>query len=104
MRMWTPKIRETKNMKNNNLGTLKKNLITIPDAKKDLETDGWIDETQTLIEAKANTERTSIRMAIGQLLDYQRHHIPKPKNLAVLLPNLPNNDLVDLLHSQNSKM
>ena len=86
---------------NNNLGTFKINQISIPQVKGVLETDGWIVESQTLIEAKASSERIYIRMAIGQLLDYKRHHMPKPKNLAILLPNLPNNDLIDLLHSEN---
>ena len=93
--------RYKKYLSNNNLSTFKINQISIPDVKGVLETDGWIDESQTLIEAKASSAREYIRMAIGQLLDYERHHIPKPKNLAILLPNLPNDDLVNLLHSQN---
>lgn len=34
-------------------------------------------------------------MAIGQLLDYQRH-VARSANLAVLLPNRPSPDLQDL--------
>ena len=87
-------------IRQNNLGTLKANQIDFGNGEF-IYTDAWVDKTKTLIEAKSNTERSSIRMAIGQLHDYKRHHKPKPKNLAVLLPNLPNEDLVSLIHSQN---
>jgi len=66
-----------------------------------LETHKTIDETKTLIEAKASSKRSDIRMAIGQLMDYKRHHLPKPENLAVLLPTQPREDLIDLIFSQN---
>ena len=82
----------------NKLGTFKINKIKIPEEKGILETDGWIVESETLIEAKASSERENIRMAIGQLLDYKRYS-PIPKKLAILLPNLPKSDLVELLHS-----
>ena len=39
-----------------------------------LETDGWINETKTLIEAKyfqGESARQKIRIAIGQLHDYK---------------------------------
>ena len=48
-----------------------------------------------------SSKRSDIRMAIGQLLDYKRHHNPKPENLAILLPAQPRQDLVDLIFSQN---
>ncbi|THV31314.1 hypothetical protein [Glycomyces paridis] len=50
-----------------------------------------------LYEAKAGADRDSIRMAIGQLLDYRRHLDPVPSALAVLLPEAPSADLRDLL-------
>jgi hypothetical protein len=53
--------------------------------------------TNTLYEAKGTIERGAIRMAIGQLLDYQRFVEPRPR-LAVLLPAEPRKDLQDLLH------
>lgn len=55
--------------------------------------------TGTLVEAKGSVERTSIRMAIGQLADYSRFLAGQPQ-LAVLLPKRPRDDLVDLLRSQ----
>jgi hypothetical protein len=51
-----------------------------------------------LIEAKVTSSRQDIRMAIGQLLDYRRHLAPAGK-IAVLLPNRPSKDLLDLLRS-----
>ena len=40
-------------------------------------------------------------MAIGQLLDYQRHISPKPKKIAILVPKKPREDLMNLLDSLN---
>jgi hypothetical protein len=54
--------------------------------------------TNTLFEAKGSVERGSIRMAVGQLLDYRRFIEPSPR-LAVLLPSLPRQDLRDYLQS-----
>jgi hypothetical protein len=52
-------------------------------------------DNSELIEAKASAERDSVRLALGQLLDYARyvHH----ERRAVLLPNRPDSDLIDLL-------
>lgn len=93
--------RYKKYLEKHNLGTLKKSKIFIPAANVNLETDGWIVESRTLLEAKAHSDREYIRMAIGQLLDYKRHHDPIPSKLAILLPELPNDDLVDLLFTQS---
>lgn len=95
--------RYKKYLNKNNIGKLKKNKIKInaSDESVTLETDGWVHETKTLIEAKASSKRSDIRMAIGQLHDYKRHHIPKPEKLAILLPSQPREDLVDLIFSQN---
>jgi hypothetical protein len=58
-----------------------------------------IDRTSnTLVEAKGTVERGSIRMAVGQLLDYSRFIEPAPR-LAVLLPTLPRQDLQAFLAS-----
>jgi hypothetical protein len=48
-----------------------------------------------LIEAKGSNDRESIRMALGQVLDYQRW--AKPRLRGVLLPDKPQDDLTDLL-------
>lgn len=93
--------RYKKYLEKHNLGTLKKSKIFIPAENVNLETDGWIVESRTLLEAKAHSNREYIRMAIGQLLDYKRHHDPIPSRLAILLPELPNDDLVDLLFTQS---
>jgi hypothetical protein len=59
--------------------------------------------TETFIaEAKGDTNRESIRMAIGQLADYGRFDKKKTKRFRVaLLPKEPNPDLVSLLHAQH---
>jgi hypothetical protein len=53
-----------------------------------------------LVEAKASGDRTSVRMAIGQLADYARFIDPPPQ-LAVLLEAKPDPDLEQLLSSQD---
>ena len=59
-----------------------------------------VDETDcVLYEAKGDVRRTSVRMAIGQLLVDYRHLEHIPMKLAVLLPRRPSQDLVDLIHS-----
>ncbi|MFD5099752.1 hypothetical protein [Streptomyces albidochromogenes] len=54
-----------------------------------------------LYEAKGQTTRINVRMAIGQLADYRRH-VPDAETVrvAVLLPSEPSPDLKDLLTSQ----
>jgi hypothetical protein len=51
-----------------------------------------------LIEGKADATRPSIRMAIGQLMDYRRF-APAAARLAILTPRRPHRDLEDLLRS-----
>jgi hypothetical protein len=53
----------------------------------------------TLIEAKGSVSRGSIRMAIGQLADYQRF-LDTKSTAAVLVPEKPRADLLALLESQ----
>ena len=58
-----------------------------------------VDETEhVLYEAKGDLRRPSVRMAIGQLLDYRRFE-RTPMSIAVLLPRQPAQDLVDLICS-----
>ncbi len=58
-----------------------------------------VDETHhVLYEAKGDALRNSVRMAVGQLLDYRRFE-ETPKRLAVLLPRKPHPDLIKLIHS-----
>ncbi len=72
--------------------------IVPPDEARPLFADLIDRTTNTLFEAKGTVERGSIRMAVGQLLDYSRFVEPKPR-LAVLLPTLPRDDLRAFLGS-----
>ncbi|NAZ85228.1 hypothetical protein [Kineococcus indalonis] len=67
----------------------------LPDGSR-IVCDAYDRATATLIEAKASSSRSDIRMAIGQLLDYRRH-IDQPAHCAVLLPARPSDDLLDLI-------
>lgn len=58
--------------------------------------DAYDAQTLTLIEAKKTAGREAVRMAIGQLLDYRRH-FPGVQRCALLLPEYPSDDLVDLI-------
>ena len=72
-----------------------------------VEADLWLPGTHQLVEAKADATRESVRMAIGQVLDYchlaslliEGKDFPGLKNAtpAVLFPVLPEPDLLELL-------
>jgi len=70
--------------------------ITLPDGTE-LRSDLFDHDILLLVEAKAKADRSSIRMAVGQLLDYERFVFPKPKLRAILLPERPADDLLALL-------
>jgi hypothetical protein len=61
-----------------------------------LYTDLYDQTERCIIEAKGTTTREVLRMAVGQLLDYQTL-VPHPTRLAVLLPRMPRPNLVDYL-------
>lgn len=71
------------------------------------EADLWIPEKNQLVEAKADATRESVRMAIGQVLDYahlasllmETEKFPglKSSQPAILLPVLPTSDLLELI-------
>ena len=68
-----------------------------PDGSDSLLASDLVDETDgVLYEAKGDVRRASVRMAIGQLLDYRRFE-PPSMSLAVLLPRMPVQDLIDLI-------
>ena len=73
-------------------------LYRVPKLALPLRCDVFLPEKNVLIEAKSSCRRESIRMAIGQLLDYRRYEKTKPE-LAMLLPSLPDTDIQDLLAS-----
>lgn len=52
-----------------------------------------------LYEAKGSADRMSVRLALGQVLDYGRY--VERSQLAVLLPEAPTADLVELLESHD---
>ena len=67
----------------------------LPDGTR-LKCDVFVESENLLIEAKADSSRESIRMAIGQLMDYQRFH-GEGVTLGVLVPEKPGGDLLALL-------
>lgn len=71
-------------------------MITPKGEAKPIFTDIYIKGLNILIEAKGSIDRCSIRMAIGQLIDYSRFAPPKVR-CALLLPSVPRVDLLDLL-------
>jgi hypothetical protein len=73
--------------------------ITVPGAAGSLYSDLYNETRGQLIEAKAGTSRSDVRMAIGQLADYARMLMPPPRR-AVLLEARPSQDLVELLYGQ----
>lgn len=72
--------------------------ITIKGEPGALTPDLYDATDHVLYEAKGQTTRANVRMAIGQLADYRRH-IPNKDGLrvAVLLPSEPTADVQDLL-------
>jgi hypothetical protein len=66
--------------------------------RKPLFTDLYIKELNLIVEAKGSATRESVRMAIGQLVDYARFF--QAPRLAVLLPTEPRTDLAALGASQ----
>ena len=61
-----------------------------------------VDETDLVpYEAKGDVRRSSVRMAIGQLLDYRRFE-PASMSLAILLPRQPAKDIIRLIGSVNA--
>ena len=67
--------------------------------KTGLYTDLFIPRCWTLFEAKASTGRRTLREAIGQLYDYQRHYDRSPR-LAMLLPERPSSTLMELFEKR----
>lgn len=72
--------------------------ITLPDGTV-LTTDRCDVDGNVLYEAKSAADRMSVRLALGQVLDYGRHvgQVRADLRLAILLPTAPTPDLVELL-------
>jgi len=73
--------------------------ITPVGEAKPLFCDLYIKSKKLLIEAKGTVERGSIRMAIGQLIDYSR--FAEVEHRALLLPSAPRQDLLHLIRTAN---
>ena len=69
-----------------------------PDTPAHLYNDIYDKTRNNMVEGKADASRPSIRMAIGQLMDYRRF-APAGARLGVLTERRPNRDLEDLLTS-----
>lgn len=72
----------------------------VPAESRVLRADLLVRDLNTLVEAKAAVSRTAIRLAIGQLYDYRRFEDTAP-DLAVLLPEPPTSDMLQLLDDLN---
>ncbi|MGW7612296.1 restriction endonuclease [Streptomyces sp. NPDC054766] len=67
----------------------------LPDEEtRPLLTDLYVPDLDLLIEAKGSVTRENLRMALGQLIDYNR--FVRAEYQAVLLPSKPREDLVEL--------
>lgn len=75
--------------------------ILLPGEAKPLRIDLYDVDRAELIEAKGSTEREYVRLALGQVLDYARY--VEHEGLAVLLPERPKTDLIDLLSRHGIK-
>ncbi|WP_329562822.1 hypothetical protein [Kitasatospora sp. NBC_01266] len=79
--------------------------IRIKGKTSTLITDLYDATAHVLYEAKGSSSREAVRMALGQLLDYRRFahtdENPEDPRCAVLLPELPDQDLQELLASHD---
>lgn len=71
--------------------------IKIPGERHELVTDTFDTTAGVLYEAKSKSDRASVRLAIGQLLDYLRF-VPQASG-SILLPDEPTADVKRLIHS-----
>ncbi|MFJ6380078.1 restriction endonuclease [Kitasatospora sp. NPDC092039] len=81
------------------LGHKVEQLRIVPPGERQLMVVDLYDETaNVIIECKINTTRGALRNAIGALTDYRRFISPTPR-LAVLVPEKPRPDLIELCSS-----
>lgn len=80
-------------------GQLKRWKVRPAETLLTLYTDPYHEPTRELYEAKASSKREDIRMALGQILDYERWISPRPLKRTVLAPSKPPADLIGLLHA-----
>jgi hypothetical protein len=65
--------------------------------------DLYCKDDKQLVEAKGSVSRDAIRMAIGQIYDYRRF-TDMGTSLAILLPEIPRPDLIELIRSAGITM
>jgi hypothetical protein len=81
--------------------TVNRQRLIPPGEARPIITDLFDVTTRTLVEGKGTVERNAIRMAIGQLFDYQRLFAPgEVQHVAALFPREPRADLCALLNEQ----
>ncbi|ORA16493.1 hypothetical protein BST16_06645 [Mycobacterium asiaticum DSM 44297] len=73
--------------------------LEIPVDGQLLRVDLYDRTTDELIEVKASVDRNTIRLALGQILDYA--HIVKPKFRTILVPSEPAQGLLEMLRANN---
>ncbi|WP_133116346.1 restriction endonuclease [Amycolatopsis antarctica] len=73
-----------------------------PGETSPLYSDLWDETTRELVEAKGTVTRQQIRLAVGQLLDYQR--FANAESLALLVPTRPRDDLLAYLDAVGIKV
>jgi hypothetical protein len=71
-------------------------LYRVPGLARPFLCDVYLPESNALIEAKSSDRREAMRMAVGQLLDYQYLEGTQPR-LGVLLPGAPAGDIRGML-------
>ncbi|MFF3819938.1 hypothetical protein ACFYYD_25665 [Streptomyces bluensis] len=65
-----------------------------------LKTDLYDATVHELYSVRGESSREEVRTAIGQLKDYVRHIRPRNPKLSVLLPEKPQEDLLNFLHTE----
>jgi hypothetical protein len=74
--------------------------IPLPDGHGSMVTDTFVKTTRTLWEIKASSDRATVRLALGQLMDYLRFTEPFGcRASGVVLPADPGDDLRKLIRS-----
>ncbi|MFF9182952.1 hypothetical protein [Streptomyces misionensis] len=74
--------------------------IKIAGTTTTLTTDLYDATTHELYSVRGESSREEVRAAVGQLKDYVRHLRPHPPKLVTLLPEKPQDDLTNLLHTE----
>ncbi|MCL3992947.1 restriction endonuclease [Streptomyces lavenduligriseus] len=72
-------------------------ILPAGDETRPLLTDLYVPDLDLLIEAKGSVTRENMRMALGQLIDYNR--FVGAKHQAILVPSKPRPDLIELVRA-----